>query len=96
MLGICELPRRGDVGEAACDEQEDGGHEHHRHRRVGALRQIQTEREQPSAMPASEYALSPSFLPNDAVDASHSPITCTASASVTRQRDHEECFHTRA
>ena len=37
VLGTWELPEAGDVGEAAGDEQEDGGHEHQRHRRLGAL-----------------------------------------------------------
>src|SRR5205085_10069221 len=47
------------------------------------VRHIQPSARRPSAMPASEYALSPSFVPNAALDASHKPTTCATSVSVS-------------
>src|SRR2546422_8919238 len=46
-------------------------------------RHIQPSASTPSAIPTSEYAVSPSFDPVDAVVASHSPTTCAQSLATS-------------
>ena len=47
VLGHLRVAEAGDVGQAAGDEQEDGGDEHDRHRRLRALAPDPSQREQP-------------------------------------------------
>ena len=68
VLGTWELPRRGHVGEPAGDEQEDGGDEHQRHRRLRALAPDPAERRaaRGRCRRASRRSRT-SLVPNDAV-----------------------------
>src|SRR3954447_26654507 len=83
VLGTCELPRLVTSARPPATNRKMVATSTSGTADSAPLRQIHPRPSSPRAMPANEYALSPNLVPNEAVDASHSPITCTISVTVS-------------